>query len=313
MDNLVKLWKKPTASEIYMLAGWRQWADAGLISSGLPRYLINKTEAEKIGEIHPEGFYLFQIPGTHHLFRPQVQLEEGHRKALTTNDNEFYYTENNGKGLVIFLGEEPHLNGERYASAFFDAVEALGVQRVGIVGGVYGAMPYDKAREVSCVYSLPAMQQEFYRYAARFSDYEGGVTIGSYLASLAEARNIELFVFYAFVPAYDFSQVSPVVSQISIEIDFRAWYELMRRFNHMFGMDIDLSELEIQSLNLTQSMDDELAEIEELAEGIDLDEYMDALNQGFQERPFVPLGDMWERGLRDIFDDADDDAANENG
>jgi len=51
MDNLVELWEKPLAEEIYMIVGWRQWADAGSISSGLPQYLIEQTDARRIGAI----------------------------------------------------------------------------------------------------------------------------------------------------------------------------------------------------------------------------------------------------------------------
>ena len=65
MDELVEIWEKPTAAEIYMITGWRQWADAGSISSALPEYLVELTAARKIGEIKPGPFYLFQIPGTH--------------------------------------------------------------------------------------------------------------------------------------------------------------------------------------------------------------------------------------------------------
>ena len=64
-----------------MIAGWHQWADAGSISSGLPLYLIEQTQARKIGRIKPDGFYLFQIPGAHHLLRPVVKLNEGYREA----------------------------------------------------------------------------------------------------------------------------------------------------------------------------------------------------------------------------------------
>ena len=35
MDERVYLWETPTASEMIMVAGWHQWADAGSISSGL--------------------------------------------------------------------------------------------------------------------------------------------------------------------------------------------------------------------------------------------------------------------------------------
>ena len=62
MDELVELSEIPVADEIYMIVGWHQWADAGAISSGLPEYLIELTNAHKIGEIRPDGFYLFQVP-----------------------------------------------------------------------------------------------------------------------------------------------------------------------------------------------------------------------------------------------------------
>ena len=154
MDDLVELWEKPVAEEKYMIAGWRQWADAGDVSSGLPQYLIEQTGARKIGEIKHDGFYLFQVPGTHHFMRPEIKLSEGYRQELRSQQNEFFYADFDRKGLLIFLGDEPHLNVERYAEAFFDVVKELGVRRVVAVGGVYGAMPYDKDREVSCVYSL---------------------------------------------------------------------------------------------------------------------------------------------------------------
>ena len=76
MSNELELFENPTAESIYMIAGWHQWADAGAVSSGLPYYLINHLNANKIGEINADGFYLFQIPGTHHLLRPDVKFED---------------------------------------------------------------------------------------------------------------------------------------------------------------------------------------------------------------------------------------------
>jgi predicted ATP-grasp superfamily ATP-dependent carboligase len=286
-----------------MLAGWRQWADAGSISSGLPPYLIEKTGAAKIGEIAPESFYLFQIPGTHHLLRPVVKLKDGYRQSLEPRANELYYASAGGKGLVIFLGDEPHMNADRYAEAFFDAVEHLGVKRVVAVGGVYGAMPYDKDREVSCVYSLPKMKAELEDYAVRFSDYEGGTTIGTYLVDRAETRGIEFIVFYAFVPAYDFSEPASLVQGMRIETDFKAWYDLVRRFSHMFELDIDTTELEGHSEELRQSMDAKVAELESKMPQLNVREYLAALDDAFTELYFSPLGDVWERGLSDLFDD----------
>ena len=243
MNGSLDLWEGPTAEEVYMIAGWEQWADAGEVSSELPRYLVDRLAARRLGEIKPQGFYMFQVPGTHHFLRPEVKLETGHIKELTRRKNEFFYAESAGKGLVVFRGEEPHLNAEGYADAFFDAVEALGVRRVLALGGVYGSVPYDRDRQVGCVYSLPRLKEELDPYALTFSDYEGGVSIGTYLADEAERRGIEFVGWYAFVPAYDYSPLPNQFQGVRIENDARAWYELLRRVNHMFGLAIDLSDL----------------------------------------------------------------------
>ena len=303
MDELVEMSDVPVAQEIFMIAGWQQWADAGAISSGLPEYLIERTSATKIGEIKPHSFYLFQIPGTHHLLRPEIKLEDGYRQELRVKKNEFYYTVNARKGLVLFLGEEPHQNEERYADAFFDAVDLLGVKRVVAVGGVYGAMPYDMDREISCIYSLPWMKEELDDYACKFSNYEGGATIGTYMADQAEQRGIEFVVFYGFVPSYDFSELSVLLTGMRIENDYRAWYELMRRLNHMFGIEIDLADLEQKTEELIASMDAQIDELEQKAPRLKIKEYLQELAVGFTERPFMPLGDVWKRELRDLFDE----------
>ena len=306
MNDILELWEKPTAQKMYMIAGWRQWADAGNVSSGLPQYLIEQTEARKIGEIRTDGFYLFQIPGTHHLLRPVVKLADGYREQMEIKRNEFYYTGNDRVGLVIFLGDEPHLNADHYADAFFDAARELGVRRIAVVGGVYGAMPYEKDRQISCAYSLREMRDELAKYAVRFSDYEGGATIGTYLIDRAEPSEIECLVFYAMIPAYDFSQLEVSVQGMRIENDFKAWYDIMRRFIHMFGLEFDLTDLESQSYELILSLDSEIEELDKKMPALKVRQYMEQVSAEFTEMPFEPLDDVWERGLRDLFRDMED-------
>ena len=306
MNDWVNLLEKPVAQETYMIAGWQQWADAGSVSSGLPQYLVNHLSARKIGDVSADGFYLFQIPGTHHLLRPDVNFEEGYSKRIAPHDNEFYYAEVDHKGLVLFLGNEPHMNVDRYADGLFFAAKELNVRRIALVGGVYGAMPYEKEREISCTYSLPRMQAELKEYAVRFSNYQGGATIGSYIVDRAELQEIEAFVFNAFVPAYDFSQAISSVQGVRIEHDYKAWYELMRRFNHMFAMAIDLSDLNRQSDDLTISIDTKIEDLEKTLPQINVRGYLEKLAENFTEHPFMPLDDVWERELGDLFDDLEE-------
>ena len=302
MSDLLHLWEKPAPGK-YMVAGWHQWADAGTVSSGLPQYLIEQTQARKIGEIKADGFYLFQIPGTHHLLRPVVKLNEGYREELEEKKNEFFYAGDEDTGFVVFLGEEPHRNEALYTEAFFDAVEQLGVRRVAAVAGVYGAVPYNMDRNISCVYSLPCMKDELQKYAVKFSNYEGGATISMYLADRAEERGIEFFRFCAFVPSYDFSRTSMPVQPIAMGEDFKTWYDLMMRFHHMFKLEFDLSDLETRSSKLIVEWDSKIAQVDQAMPQLKVREYMEETSSEFTEMSFVPLSDVWEEELRDLLDD----------
>ena len=304
MDELVELWEKPKAAR-GLIAGWHQWADAGRVSSGLPEYLIRQTRARKIGEIKPGRFYLFQIPGTHHLLRPVVHLRDGYCKRMEGRSNAFYHAGDQGRGFLIFLGEEPHQDEERYAEAFLDAVEALGVRRVVAVAGVHGPVPYDKNREISCIYSLPDMRDELLAYAVKPSNYEGGTTIGTYIAHKAEGRAIEMVGFYALCPAYDFSKGTVLVQQVSMEEDYKAWHDLLLRINHMLRLDIDLLDLERKSRALEAAWD---AKIEQLAKlpHLDVRGYLEQVNAEFTETTFEPLSHVWEDALGEILDDSSD-------
>ena len=301
MDALLKLDEIPRSRIMFMIAGWQQWADAGNISSGLPAYLINQLKARKIGEIESDPFYLFQFPGTHHMLRPTVVLEEGLVKDLELPTNEFYFAGDEERGLIIFLGEEPHLKVERYTRIFLDAVQAFGVQRTITLGGVYGNIPYDKDRDVSCVFSLGTLSQELLDYALRFSNYQGGSTIGTHIVHGAAQREMEMIAFYGFAPAYDFSNLDNSNQILRVDNDFRAWYEIMRRINFMLRLGVDLSDLAQLADELNTSIEEEI--YKQSSQIPQLRGYLAQLTAEFKERPFMPLDSIWADELGDILDE----------
>jgi hypothetical protein len=133
------------------------------------------------------------------------------------------------------------------------------------------------------------------------------------MVDFAERNGIEFLVFYAFVPAYNFGEVSDLVQTISIETDFKAWYDLMRRFNHMFQMEFDLTELENQSYELVASMDAKIEEIDQQVPDLDVQSYLEELAEEFEGKPFVPpLSDVWGRALDNLFDDDADARTDED-
>ncbi|RMF80683.1 MAG: PAC2 family protein [Chloroflexi bacterium] len=305
MSDAVEILERPTAREIYMLAGWRQWADAGSISSGLPRYLIGQTNARKIGSISPNGFYLFQIPGTHDLVRPVVKFDNGYPVALETRKNDIYYAGDDEQGMVFFIGDEPHLNVDQYVATFLDVAKRLNVKRIISFGGVYGELPYDKERMVSSIISRRSLRSEIADLSVNTSDYHGGASIGSYLCRRAGEQNMDYIGFYAFVPTYDFSRFQEIGNIIRIENDYMAWLGVMRRVKHMLKLKIDLTDLEEKRNELLRSIESKVDELDNMAPQIGLRDYFAELSAGFTELIFDPLGDVWTDELNRLFDDSE--------
>jgi predicted ATP-grasp superfamily ATP-dependent carboligase len=103
------------------------------------------------------------------------------------------------------------------------------------------------------------------------------------------------------VPAYDFSPLSTQFQGIRVENDFRAWHELVRRLNHMFGMSLNLSELREQGQALTTEMEAKIAELDREKPQLEVKKQIERLSREFKETSFMPLDEMWERELRDLF------------
>jgi proteasome assembly chaperone (PAC2) family protein len=307
MNDVIDIWDKPEAKEVFLITGWRQWADAGSISSGLPQYLIKQSGAYKIGEIRSDGFYLFQIPATHDLVRPPIQFEKGFPKSLETPRNELYYAGDEERGIIFFTGDEPHMNPERYVSSYLDVAESLNVKRIVGFGGVYGELPYAKERMLSCIYSLPELRGEMEGLSVNLSDYHGGASIGSYICRRAGERGLEYVGLYAFVPTYDFSKAAQIGNVIRIENDYMAWLGAMRRVNYMLKTRFDLADLESKSERLVSELDAKLDELDGLAPQLDVHDYMSRLGEQFDEVTFDPLDEVWEEEFKRLFDEGDSD------
>lgn len=302
LSDAVQLTETPQAKTIHMIIGWRQWADGGSVSSGLPQYLVKQTDARKIGSLRPDGFYLFQIPGTHDLVRPVVKFDEGYPRSLDAPQNDFYYMGDEELGVIFFIGDEPHMDIERYTAAILDVAEKFNVKRIIGLGGVYAELPYDKERSIGCNYSLRRMKKEIKELAVNLSDYHGGASIGSFVCKRAGERSLEYVGLYAFVPTYDFSAFTQRSSTIRIENDYIAWKGVVRRINYMLGTRFATQDLERKCDQLIRAVEAKIDELENLSPEAGVREYLDRLAESFTETPFAPLADVWEDELRRLFD-----------
>jgi hypothetical protein len=80
----------------------------------------------------------------------------------------------------------------------------------------------------------------------------------------------------------------------------------MQRLNHILTLGMDLKELENHSTEMVAAIDAKIEELIEELPQLNIREYLDKLNADFDELTFVPLDDVWEQELRDIFKDMDE-------
>ncbi len=309
-DELLVLQEKPPCR--YMIAGWKpQWSDGGEISSGLPKYLIDKVGARKIGEMSDTVSmmcYPFQVPGTHDAFRPAASFAEGLPTTGIVRDNGFYYA---GDGLVIFLGEEPWFRIDLYTQAFFQAVKELGIQRTAAVEGYNGSAPPELERSVNCSYSRADMKEELEGLGVRFSSYgsdrRSGPTIAMALITLAHYNypDIEMFRLGSMAPMYSFLTANK--EPVGITRDHRSFYDIMRRLRTTFKLDIDLGDLK-------QKGDAESGRLQSMLERVassnsNAKEIIEKAREEFNYTPFVEpveLTPSLDKALDDILRNAPD-------
>ncbi|MFC1990047.1 PAC2 family protein [Chloroflexota bacterium] len=269
--------EKPT----FMVAGFTQWANAGNVSTGIPEYLIEKLHARRVGHIRKDDFYIFQLPGSHFMFRPSVKYADGYEEDYQEETiNDFHYAEISGKGLIIFIGTEPNQHEDVYVNTLLDGAKELGVKRIIVAAGVGGEVPFDKERLVSCTYSLKQLKEELKDYAVTFSNYNRNATIGMVINHYSKERGIESVRMSARTPSY---QVP-----LTTNSDKRAMYDILRRIRHMFGINLDLSDLEKESKQQISDFENTLKRLcmdnPELEP--QLTTYMEQIEEGFKELSF---------------------------
>ena len=310
-EEMVSFVERPTAQ--YLIAGWRrQWSDGGDISSGLSRYLINKLEARRIGELSPyiaNMCYPFQVGGTHDAFRPRASFQEGLPGSPMSWNHGFYDA---GNGLIIFRGEEPWCRMDLYGQAFFQAVKALGVRQTVAVEGYNGPAPPDLERRIGCVYSKAEMKPTLDRYGLQYSSYGStgrqGPTIGMALVSLAHFQypEVEMFRLGAMAPMYPFTTASG--QQVGIATDHRAFYDIMKRLKSMFQLDLDLSELHDLGMSESHTLQETLERIS--ASSAEARQIIDRTRAEYRYTPFeepVDPASELDRTLQDILEHRPDD------
>lgn len=199
MRDCFEIILQPALKDPTLITGFGGWPNAGEVATWVVKYLIQTMGATKCAEIHPEAFYDMSQQ------RPVCSISGGLIRNMAFPTNAFYavqITEPDPRALVLFIGQEPHLQWPRFVEVFLDVAQQFGVRELYTVGGLYDNIPHTVAPRVSGLTNREKRLELFPTLDINPSEYEGPVSIHSHLLMAAGQRDIPSVSLWGHVPYY---------------------------------------------------------------------------------------------------------------
>lgn len=253
----LKIWKRPKLLNPRLLLGLSGWMDGGEVSTGTIKYLIEKLAAENFAEIEPEGFNIYNFPGSMEitaLFRPHTKIRDGLIKTYEIPKNEFFYCDNSN--LILFSGKEPNMQWQEFADCIFKICTEFTIKEIYFVGSVAGLVPHTRDPHFLCSVSDTEFKEILEHHGVKFTNYEGPASFTTYLMTQCPKQDIRMATLVATIPAYVQGQNPKCIEAV---------------IRHLFGilkLHIDLDDLRTVSDEFEKRLSDVVQEQPELAKTI---------------------------------------------
>ena len=93
VSDKLHIFKKHDIKSPRLVLGFSGWMNSAHVSTGSVKWLINILGASRSAGIAPDGFYLYNLPGTMQTaeeFRPHTKIEDGLITYYDEPENIFY-------------------------------------------------------------------------------------------------------------------------------------------------------------------------------------------------------------------------------
>lgn len=269
-----------------MIMAFTGWMDGGDVSTGTVEHLVEQLQAERIGELDSDPFYILNFPGSMEIaamFRPHGKIEEGMVTEFQMPANEIYCAPQ--QNLVLWSGREPNMHWRDYAECIFETARRLNVTSLCFVGSVGGLVTHTREPRIGCSVSNTALKHALEPYAVRFTGYEGPVSIVTYLLSEAAKRKVDMISLVAEIPAYVQGRNPKSIEAVT------------RTICGLLALPMDLDGMRAESDDWEKRVTEAVEEQEELAE------HVRKLEAAYDDEVFdTQMGDLkdWleKRGVR---------------
>lgn len=285
-SDRLEIHDQPRLSDGRMVLAFSGWMDGGDVSTGTVKWLVKTLNAREVATINPEGFYIYNFPGSMEistLFRPHTSIEDGLITSYRPPENTFFCDDEHD--LILFRGKEPNFNWCEYADHLFAFASRSGVSTLYFVGSVGAAIPHTRESRLMTTVSNESIKPILEQHGVGFTNYVGPASFSTYLLTHACSRGFLMASLVAEIPAY-IQDTNPK----SIEA-------VVRKLAAILGLQVGLDDLR----TLAAAWEEKLNTV--LEPESDLAKHIRKLEEDYDNEVFdTQMGDLKEwlqqRGIR---------------
>ena len=259
--------RRPSVVSPAMVLGFTGWMDGGSVSTGTVGYLVDRLQAEVLGEIRSHDFYILHFPiatvplsihtsegkavltsvnpmDVASVFRPSAKIEDGVIREVTYPRNQFYCSES--ANVILFVGEEPHIRWGAYMNCLFSLAEEFGVREFYFTGSVAAALPHTREPRLRASVAEERLKAKLAGLGVGYAEYEGPAGLVTSLAHESRERGIDTRSLVVEVPHYPFVDMPAYPKSI---------LKTTSALNDLLNLGLDLEDLRRSADTVDQRLD----------------------------------------------------------
>ena len=214
-----------------LIGAFAGWNDAASAATWAVKFLVNQWDAEPFAEIDPDVFYDFSES------RPTTRISGGAVRRFSWPSNRYYIhrapqSDEQGRDVILFLGEEPHLRWKTFAREVVSLSHQLHVEEMALLGVFSAEAPHTAPVQVTGATSRAAILRRMDQIGVERASYSGPTGILTAVQDTARRDGISTTSLWAGAPHYVAASPNLPVAEA-----------LLRTLDQLYHLNLSLKDL----------------------------------------------------------------------
>ncbi|MEE9274777.1 MAG: PAC2 family protein [bacterium] len=264
--------KIPSLRNPTLLLAFAGWNDASSSATTTATFISKELGGREFASIESDPFYNFQD------MRPHVSLDEAGRRKITWPSNTFFACETPqlSHDVIVFVGEEPHLQWRQFARHVISLTQRCDVGLAVTLGALLADVHHKSEVRITGSSTNSVLAR---RLGLQSSRYEGPTGIVGVLNNLFQEENVPTVSVWANVPHY-----------VNVTPNPRASLALVRRLSEFFSFSFNLTDLEMGAQDFDEKVDQALEANKAVRDYVE--ELRQRSEEEEEEESAKPLGEL---------------------